>query len=375
MLSGTIFPRGLAPLLMGLALCGPSAAQYERRPTDWEGNFGVTHITQWLQYANAFCGAQQGRVPNAAVTWTGRCRDGRLEGPGTLSVTYNGQDVTFTGAFAHGLADGPAQVEFEGDPIKTFTGTFHDNLPNGPGVLIETDGRRIAADYVYDAPAGHITIDYADGAHAEFTSGDDQWNVPFTLRFAGGTTMSVDAYTLVTLPGGAKVYAGGFTHVAYADGSRLTAGISRNFDGDAVYCGAHGVRYAGKMVWVRPDTSQPLTTYYPELSRRLNEQGVVEISLLVGRDGSKNAIALHRSSGFERLDAAALASLANWQYLPAAVDGHPIPLNLIVGVTFDLHPHYDGGDSPVTVLRPSPEVERWYQQQRRWMRKSCAALR
>ncbi len=368
MRSGTICARGASALLLGWALCGPVSAQYQRQPNAPDADFGVTHVIKWLQYANAFCGAANGKLPGAIVTWSGACRDGWLEGPGTLQIglPFGVNGIAFTGTFAHGLAEGPAHVSFADGPVTSFAGTFHDDLPNGPGVVTERGGRRIAGDYVYDAPTGKIAVDYVDGAHAEFVMGGQ--DEPSTLRFADGTTQHFGKVTTVN--------AGDFTRVIYPDGSHLTANLRYIDQGDAVYCGADGTRYAGAIAWARPDRDQSLALAYPDLSRRLNEQGLVEVALRIGRDGSKTAIALHISSGIERLDNAALAAVTSWHYLPATVDGHPIPMTLVVGVTFDLHPpRYDEGDAPISVAAETPETRRAFEQQRRWIRKSCAALR
>ena len=45
---------------------------------------------------------------------------------------------------------------------------------------------------------------------------------------------------------------------------------------------------------------------YPEMSRRLHEQGTVYLSVLVGTDGAVSEISVSRSSGSARLDKAAL---------------------------------------------------------------------
>jgi protein TonB len=55
---------------------------------------------------------------------------------------------------------------------------------------------------------------------------------------------------------------------------------------------------------------------YPPLSRRLGEQGKVVIRTLIGADGVAQEASIHQSSGFDRLDQAALATARKWRYVP-----------------------------------------------------------
>lgn len=62
---------------------------------------------------------------------------------------------------------------------------------------------------------------------------------------------------------------------------------------------------------------------YPAMSWRLGEQGVVLVSILVGTDGTVKEVRLAKSSGFERLDQAAMADAQKLRFLPGKVDGVP----------------------------------------------------
>lgn len=55
---------------------------------------------------------------------------------------------------------------------------------------------------------------------------------------------------------------------------------------------------------------------YPPMSRRLGEQGKVVIHTLIGTDGVAQEASIHQSSGFDRLDQAALATARKWRYVP-----------------------------------------------------------
>lgn len=55
---------------------------------------------------------------------------------------------------------------------------------------------------------------------------------------------------------------------------------------------------------------------YPRLSKRLGEQGKVVIRTLIGADGVAQDASIHQSSGFDRLDQAALVTARKWRYVP-----------------------------------------------------------
>lgn len=60
---------------------------------------------------------------------------------------------------------------------------------------------------------------------------------------------------------------------------------------------------------------------YPAISQRLGETGSVVVELLVGADGRVTDSRVRESSGFERLDKAALAGLSRCRFTPGTVDG------------------------------------------------------
>jgi periplasmic protein TonB len=60
---------------------------------------------------------------------------------------------------------------------------------------------------------------------------------------------------------------------------------------------------------------------YPETSRRLNEQGTSTIRVLIGADGQPQRAEIGKSSGFDRLDRAALATVMRWRFVPGKRNG------------------------------------------------------
>ncbi len=62
---------------------------------------------------------------------------------------------------------------------------------------------------------------------------------------------------------------------------------------------------------------------YPPMSKRLNEQGNVMVRIYIDADGSPQKAELQKSSGFERLDQAALAVVMKWRYVPGKRNSVP----------------------------------------------------
>ncbi|WP_017670322.1 energy transducer TonB [Blastomonas sp. AAP53] len=75
---------------------------------------------------------------------------------------------------------------------------------------------------------------------------------------------------------------------------------------------------------------------YPVESRRKKEQGIVELLLILGTDGRVESISVARSSGFARLDDAALSAVRRWRWAPTVRDGGPVKVKGVVEIPFVL---------------------------------------
>lgn len=76
---------------------------------------------------------------------------------------------------------------------------------------------------------------------------------------------------------------------------------------------------------------------YPKLSRKRKEQGTVLLLLLVTSQGQVAEIKLKRTSGFNRLDQAALQAVKKWQFTPAKQDGQAIDYWYEMPINFSLN--------------------------------------
>ncbi len=63
----------------------------------------------------------------------------------------------------------------------------------------------------------------------------------------------------------------------------------------------------------------------PTESRRRGEEGTVVLLLSLGADGAIAQVAIEASSGFPRLDEAAVAAAWGWRFRPARADGMGVP--------------------------------------------------
>ena len=75
---------------------------------------------------------------------------------------------------------------------------------------------------------------------------------------------------------------------------------------------------------------------YPGASRRFEEAGTVLVKALVDADGVPSQTVVGRSSGFERLDKAAMAAVSCFRFAPGSIGGRPSPMWVQVPIRFVL---------------------------------------
>jgi len=76
---------------------------------------------------------------------------------------------------------------------------------------------------------------------------------------------------------------------------------------------------------------------YPPISRRLGEEGTVLVRFTVNVNGTVSNVGVAKSSGYSRLDEAAVSCASRWDYNPATRGGAPIPYQYEARVTFRLN--------------------------------------
>jgi protein TonB len=84
------------------------------------------------------------------------------------------------------------------------------------------------------------------------------------------------------------------------------------------------------------DYLQNTKPMYPLQSKRLGEQGKVIVRVLIGVDGLAQKAEVRSSSGYDRLDQSALATVQSWRYVPGKRGGvaeamwFNVPINFVL---------------------------------------------
>jgi protein TonB len=76
---------------------------------------------------------------------------------------------------------------------------------------------------------------------------------------------------------------------------------------------------------------------YPSASRRLREQGLVVLRVLVDERGKAQQLSVHESSGHERLDRAALDAVGRAAFKPYVANGLAQRVYVLIPIEFALH--------------------------------------
>ena len=76
------------------------------------------------------------------------------------------------------------------------------------------------------------------------------------------------------------------------------------------------------------------TPKYPRVSRKRGERGKVLVRVFINRDGSSEKVELEQSSGFNRLDQAAMDSAKKCRFIPAKRNGRPVKTLATIPYTF-----------------------------------------
>lgn len=76
---------------------------------------------------------------------------------------------------------------------------------------------------------------------------------------------------------------------------------------------------------------------YPVVSRRQGEEGKVMVRVFVSGEGLPQKLELHTSSGFARLDDAAMETIRRWKFVPARQGNQTVAAWVIVPIVFTLN--------------------------------------
>jgi protein TonB len=87
---------------------------------------------------------------------------------------------------------------------------------------------------------------------------------------------------------------------------------------------------------VRPDPKHPVSVddYYPDASKRANEEGKCLVKVTIGTDGKTSDPAIETGTGFPRLDEACLKLTKAFRFVPATENGKPVAIQTVVPFVF-----------------------------------------
>jgi periplasmic protein TonB len=89
-------------------------------------------------------------------------------------------------------------------------------------------------------------------------------------------------------------------------------------------------------VVAQPDDLHNSPPVYPDESRMAHEEGVVILHVEVTSAGEAASVGIKQSSGYFRLDQAALQAVKHWRFHPGLVAGLPVESETDVPVRFKL---------------------------------------
>ena len=92
---------------------------------------------------------------------------------------------------------------------------------------------------------------------------------------------------------------------------------------------------------------------YPSRSQRHEEEGTTRLQVRVDALGYPRTLEIRASSGFEKLDQAALNAVRTWCFVPAMSKGDPVEQWVVVPIRFQME---DGDSTSATADKSTAPV-------------------
>lgn len=107
-------------------------------------------------------------------------------------------------------------------------------------------------------------------------------------------------------------------------------------EGPGVGSGPEGIYPAGEMGVTVPQLVYSPEPNFSEEARQAKVQGIVQLLVVVGKDGRTYDIRVSQSVGMG-LDEQAIAAVRRWRFRPATLNGRPVATQIAVQVDFHLY--------------------------------------
>lgn len=90
-------------------------------------------------------------------------------------------------------------------------------------------------------------------------------------------------------------------------------------------------------VFVASPSIRKVKRYYPRMARRRNYQGIVQLEVIVDRNGKPTSIKILESSGYKILDSSAVSSVEEWEFEPKKINNRLVVSKVHIPVAFQLN--------------------------------------
>jgi len=362
-----------APFFLGFAWADDT--QPVQAPSPPKPDFAVSDA-RWVYDTTSNCWARDDVNPaQANFSWTGACTSQRITGPGTLKWSLNGfEDCTITGTFVDGVLNGEGDEEWTNG--VHYHGAFREGVFGGSGEESWPNGDHYIGQFADGKLEGQGRLTAIHGVHFDGTfknglifDGSGYIEYAKDTFYEGAVKNGMrEGQGVLRFPGGS--YEGGFHNALFEGKGTYNAPDGSHYVGefsDGVLTGQGTVTFMGNVyegefrhsemsgqgVLHRPDgstlkgiaeppransekPSDPIQ--YPPISRRLAEQGAVIVAYTIGADGEVSDMKVVKSSGYQRLDDAAIASAQTLHYIPQKIGGVAIAIRKDRNYKFHLAP-------------------------------------
>jgi hypothetical protein len=154
----------------------------------WALSLGAAHAGEWISDAHACAAWIDAPGPAHAITWSGDCEGGHLQGPGVLEETTSaGLWLRTEGNFVDGRVVGRAKFTWPGG--NRYDGDTVLGQRSGRGVFLWTNGTRYEGEFVANQRTGHGTLTFPDGRRYDGAFLNGKYSGPGSLYASDGSVM------------------------------------------------------------------------------------------------------------------------------------------------------------------------------------------
>jgi hypothetical protein len=148
--------------------------------------FGQSLKPDWIADARTGCKVwDRDPHPKESITWSGACRNGKVEGHGSLDWFRDGKlAFHFDGTLWGGKVSGRGVETFSNG--NRIVGVFRDGNANGHGVFTFASGGRFDGQFRDGKPNGHGVYSFASGDRYDGQWRDGKANGHGVKTFLGG---------------------------------------------------------------------------------------------------------------------------------------------------------------------------------------------